>query len=188
MDYNKFYPLTPCGFGNDLGNHTGIKDLVIPKTNNIASKTFKMPRWRGFDNPFGDIDTNLDGIIIDADADNHPDNMNYVYTTDNPAKYGDTIADIANMRLAGLEVHQDGYIKLFDLGTTGEIIPKVMGGSTTTYKCASHEPGPSSTTLRTLYVGGKADSGMGAGFGLFRSYSSVMDAGSFIGFRTVNVL
>lgn len=192
-NYNGYYPLTPCGFGNDLGNHTGIKDLVIPETvvndtTTVASKTFKMPRWRGFDNPFGDIWTNLDGIIIDADADNHPDNMNYVYTTEDPEKYGDAVADIANMRLAGLEVHQDGYTKLFDLGITGEIIPKVMGGSTTTYKCDYHWTGAKNTTLRTLLIGGGAHDGGGAGFGAFDSTYGVAFASTAVGFRTVNVL
>lgn len=190
--YNKYYPLTPCGFGNDLGNHTGIKDLVIPETvvgsTTIASKTFKMPRWRGFDNPFGDIYTNLDGIIIDADADNHPDNMYYVYTTDNPAKYGDSVAAMAKMRLAGLEVYQEGYTKEFDLGTTGEIIPKVIGDSSTTYKCDYHKPGTSSTALRTLLIGGNVFAGSQAGFGYFYSNYGIVSTSAFFGFRTVNVL
>ena len=30
--YNNMYPLTPCGYCNDIGNFTGVKDLVIPKT------------------------------------------------------------------------------------------------------------------------------------------------------------
>lgn len=29
--YNEFCPLTPCGYGNDIGNNTGIKNLIIPK-------------------------------------------------------------------------------------------------------------------------------------------------------------
>ena len=187
-NYNRQYPLTPCGFGNDLGNHTGIKDLVIPQTTATASKTFKMPRWRGFDNPFGDIWTNLDGIIIDADANNHPDNMNYVYTTDDPAKYGDTVADMAKMRLAGLDVHETGFVKQFDLGTTGEIIPKVMGGSTTTHKCDYHWAGGKDTTLRTLAIGGNAaDSGY-AGLSDFLPGLYFTWANADLGFRTVNVL
>ena len=199
--YNWCGPLTPCGFGNDLGNHTGIKDLVIPETvvndtTTIASKTFKMPRWRGFDNPFGDIQTNLDGIIepgadgdlviIDADAKNHPDGMHYVYTTDNPAKYGDYIV---NMKLAGLKINSDGYIKEFDLGTTGEIIPKVMGGSNTTHKCDYHRAGASNiNTLRTLFIGGNAADSGDAGFGYFNSYPEVTYDNVNAGFRTVNVL
>lgn len=62
-----------------------------------------MPRWRGFDNPFGDISTNLDGIIIDADADNHPNSMNYVYTCQDAGKYADTLND--SYVKVGEEIH-----------------------------------------------------------------------------------
>ena len=30
-EYNGNYPLTPCGYGNEIGNGTGIKPLVIPE-------------------------------------------------------------------------------------------------------------------------------------------------------------
>lgn len=186
-NYNRYYPLTPCGFGNEFGNHTGVKDLVIPETvvnetKTVASKTFKMPRWRGFDNPFGDIYTVLDGILID------PNDMNYVYTTDNPEKYKDTFASIANMRLAGLQVKQNGSTKEFDLGTTGEIIPKVVGGSSTTYKCDFNSINGSLFSLALLYIGGNAYSSGDAGFGYFRSVHDVSLADNYAGFRTVNVL
>ena len=186
--YNGYCPLTPCGFGNDLGNHTGIKDLVIPETvvnetTTVASKTFKMPRWRGFDNPFGDIQTILDGILIDPNND-----MNYVYTTDNPEKYKDTFASIANMRLAGMQVRKNGYIKEFDLGTTGEIIPKVVGGSETTHKCDLTSINGSILNLGMLWIGGTAYGGGQAGFDYFYSIHDVARASVYTGFRTVNVL
>lgn len=186
-NYNGYSPLTPCGFGNEFGNHTGVKDLVIPETvvnetKTVVSKTFKMPRWRGFDNPFGDIYTVLDGILID------PNDMNYVYTTDNPEKYKDTFASIANMRLAGLQVKQNGFTKEFDLGTTGEIIPKVVGGSSTTYKCDFNLINGSLFSLALLQIGGKAYSGSQAGFGHFTSVHDVSYTDSQAGFRTVNVL
>ena len=95
-----------------------------------------MARWRGFDNPFGDLWTNLDGIIIDADADNHPNNMNYVYTCQDASKYADTLND--SYVKVGEEIHQDGYTKSFDLGDAAHIIPHVMGGDTTKYICDYH--------------------------------------------------
>ena len=83
--YSGNTPITPCGYLNEFGNGSGVKamTLITPTTSGgepTREITFQVPRWRGFDNPFGDIWTNLDGIIIDADADNHPNNMNYVYT------------------------------------------------------------------------------------------------------------
>ena len=68
----------------------------------------------------------------------------------------------------GEEVHQDGYTKLFDLGDAAHIIPNVMGGNTTQYKCDYHWTGSKNATLRTLFVGGGACEG---GFGGFRSVS-----------------
>lgn len=137
--YNGVHPLTPCGYGNDLGNRTGIKVLTIPETTSgsttVTAKTFNVPRWRGFDNPFGDINTNLDGIILKRDAANKPSK---VFVTDDPAKYGDDVAAMNNMEVAGMEIAKEGYTKLFDLGETAEIIPSVMEGSTTTYKCDYH--------------------------------------------------
>lgn len=184
--YNGFYPLTPCGYCNDIGNFTGVKDLVIPETvinesTTVASKTFKVPRWRGFDNPFGDIWTNLDGIILERTAANQPSS---VYTTTDPTAFGDDNTAKGKMTVAGTEIASDGWIKDYDLGETGEIIPSVVGGSTTTYMCDYHYCNASSTALRMLGVGGNSYNGGNAGLGYFNS-----DLGfgySDVGFRTLS--
>ena len=308
--YNGSYPLTPCGFGNSIGNFTGIKDLVIPsfqyvvnsdnfnfwnsnttiitatnssnnsklitqvkgiddcafyanannvwgsvtynisgltggqkvifkekKTNsdyttaetilevdsdgeftvtwsdyNVGStkyvgfsikqencnikiynvntnsytlqqntQTLKMPRWRGFDNPFGDIWTNLDGVVIQRTEANK---ISSVYTTTNKEEFTDVIG---SKTVAGYEVAQDGYIKEFDLGETAEIIPSsCVGSSTTTYMCDYHWCNLSYTELRTLLVGGDAVLGGDAGLGCFVSGNGVGYAYSDVGFRTLN--
>ena len=187
-NYNGYYPLTPCGYCNDIGNFTGVKDLVIPETvinesTTVASKTFKVPRWRGFDNPFGDIWTNLDGIILERTEANRPSS---VYTTTDPTAFGDDNTAKGKMTVAGTEVAADGWTKDFDLGETGEIIPSVVGGSATTYMCDYHYCNASSTALRTLVVGGAADYGGGAGLGCFGSNSGVGSANAGVGFRTLN--
>lgn len=183
-NYNGYYPLTPCGYGNDIGNFTGIKDLVIPDTTvsdsiTVATKTFKMPRWRGFDNPFGDIWTNLEGIVIKKNAANEDSN---VYTTIDPEEFTD---EIGSKSVAGIEVAKDGYIKAFDLGRTGEIIPSEVGGSTTTYMCDYHWCSSGSTALRTLLVGGRALNGTYSGLGYFTSGNGVGYANAYVGFRTI---
>lgn len=186
--YNGYYPLTPCGYCNDIGNFTGVKDLVIPETvinesTTVASKTFKVPRWRGFDNPFGDIWTNLDGIILERTEANRPSS---VYTTTDPTAFGDDNTAKGKMTVAGTEVAADGWTKDFDLGETGEIIPSVVGGSATTYMCDYHHCNASSTALRTLIVGGCANNGGGAGLGFFGSHIGVGASGAGVGFRTLN--
>lgn len=186
--YNGTYPITPCGYCNDIGNFTGIKELVIPETvvdesTTVPTKTFKVPRWRGFDNPFGDIWTNLDGIILERTAANQPSS---VYTTSNPSAFGDDNTAKGKMTVAGKEIASDGYTKDFDLGSKGEIIPSVVGGSATTYMCDYHWCNTASTSLRTLVVGGRADSGGDAGLGNFGSYDGVGGVSSHVGFRTLN--
>lgn len=186
--YNGYYPLTPCGYCNDIGNFTGVKDLVIPETvinesTTVASKTFKVPRWRGFDNPFGDIWTNLDGIILERTAANQPSS---VYTTTDPTAFGDDNTAKGKMTVAGTEIASDGWIKDYDLGETGEIIPSVVGGSATTYMCDYHYCNASSTALRTLFVGGCAHHGGSAGLGCFYSSYGVGIAATDVGFRTLN--
>lgn len=185
--YNGTYPITPCGYGNDIGNFTGIKDLVIPEctatdgTSAVATHTFKVPRWRGFDNPFGDIWTNLDGVVIQRTAANE---ISSVYTTTNKEEFTDVIG---SKTIAGYEVAQDGYIKEFDLGETAEIIPSsCTGASTTTYICDYHSCNAASTELRTLRVGGDARTGGIAGLGCFYSGDDVGAAASIVGFRTLN--
>lgn len=186
--YNGTYPITPCGYCNNIGNFTGTKDLVIPEctatneTDTVATKTFKVPRWRGFDNPFGDIWTNLDGVVIQRTAANE---ISSVYTTTNKEEFTDVIG---SKTIAGYEVVQDGYIKEFDLGKTAEIIPSsCTGASATTYICDYHSCNATSTKLRTLRVGGGANNGGGgAGLGYFASNLDVGGAGSIVGFRTLN--
>lgn len=186
--YNGYYPLTPCGYCNEFGNFTGVKDLVIPEivvngSTILATKTFKVPRWRGFDNPFGDIWTNLDGIILERTEANQPSS---VYTTTDTSAFGDDNTAKGKMTVAGTEVASDGYIKAFDLGEKGEIIPSAVGGSATTYMCDYHYCNASSTALRTLIVGGRALNGDDSGLGCFHSSYEVGAAGSTVGFRTLN--
>lgn len=185
--YNGTYPLTPCGYCNEFGNFTGVKELVIPEctatngTDTVATHTFKVSRWRGFDNPFGDIWTNLDGVVIYREAANE---ISKVYTTTDTSEFTDVIG---SKTIAGYEVAQDGYIKEFDLGETGEIIPSsYSGASSTTYMCDYHWCNANSTALRTLLVGGNAYYGGRAGLGYFGSNLGVGDAYSIVGFRTLN--
>lgn len=186
--YNGTYPITPCGYCNDIGNFTGIKELVIPETvvdesTTVPTKTFEVPRWRGFDNPFGDIWTNLDGIILERTAADQPSS---VYTTSNPSAFGDDNTAKGKMTVAGKETESDGYTKDFDLGSKGEIIPSIVGGSATTYMCDYHWCHTDSTSLRTLLVGGRASHGDYAGLGYFGAHGEVGYVDSRVGFRTLN--
>lgn len=190
-EYNGNCPLTPCGYGNTLGNGTGLVSLTIPEftygadSTIGAAQTMQMARWRGFDNPFGDIWTNLDGIIIDADADNHPNNMNYVYTCQDASKYADTLND--TYVKVGEEIRQDGFTMSFDLGDAAHIIPHVVTAEgASEYICDYHSAGSEKKTLCTLLVGGDASIGAGTGLGCFCSSFDGSFAHKAIGFRSVS--
>ena len=88
--------------------------------------------------------------------------------------------------ISSREVHNDGYIKDFDLQTTGEIVPCANGGGSTTYMCDYHYTGGKDTSLRTLFLGGHAGAGGNAGLGFFNSHNGVGYASAYVGFRTLN--
>ena len=185
-EYNGYYPLTPCGYGNTLGNKTGVLDLIIPEftygTSSTvrASQTLSMPRWRGFDNPFGDIWTNLDGIILKRDT---AGAISAVYTCQDQDQYADSLNDYYEK--VGEETPSSGYIKSFDLGDAAHIIPNAIGGDTTKYICDQHWTN-SDTNLRTLFVGGHAADGARAGLGTFASDGVVGLSYTHFGFRSVS--
>ena len=55
--------------------------------------TINVPRWRGFDNPFGDIWTNIEGVVINTPVEGASDTsiMPTTYTMPDPSKYTDDL-------------------------------------------------------------------------------------------------
>ena len=173
--YNGNYAITPCGYTNEFGNFSGVKAIQLQS----PEKTLYANRWRGFENPFGDIWTNLEGIVIKRDAAKANSN---VYTTTDVLKYGE---DYSLFDIAGVEIAQDGWIGTFDLGSKAEIIPSSIAGSESTYKCDYHWCNIDSVENRTLLVGGVATNGGRAGLGFFGSDDGVGSAFAIVGFRSL---
>lgn len=173
--YNENYAITPCGYTNEFGNFSGVKAIQIQS----PGKTLYANRWRGFENPFGDIWTDLEGIVIKKDSANANSN---VYTTTDISKYGD---DYSLFDIAGVEIAQDGWIGTFDLGSKAEIIPSSIAGSQSTYKCDYHQYNVDSVKNRTLLVGGNARTGSWAGLGCFDSTNGVSATAATVGFRSL---
>ena len=185
--YNGYNPLTPNGYTNEFGNGTNIKamTIVVPTVSGgepIFSTTQYVPRWHGIENPFGDIWNNVDGIIINSSSIvENGKKYSEVYATEDPLLYGDS--DYSKMRVVGIELNEDGYIKEWDLGNTAEIIPRLNGGNTTQYKCDYHWIN-NATGLRALILGGCAHYGGYAGLGYFDSSIGMGYAYAAIGFRS----
>ena len=173
--YNGNYAITPCGYTNEFGNFSGVKAIQLQS----PEKTLYANRWRGFENPFGDIWTNLEGIVIKRDVARANSN---VYTTTDVLKYGE---DYSLFDIVGVEIAQDGWIGTFDLGSKAEIIPSSIAGSESTYKCDYHWCNADSVEKRALLVGGCANHGGQAGLSYFHSSYGVGYAYASVGFRSL---
>lgn len=173
--YNGHYAITPCGYTNEFGNFSGVKAIQLQS----PEKTLYANRWRGFENPFGDIWTNLEGIVIKRDAAKANSN---VYTTTDVLKYGD---DYSLFDIAGVEVAQDGFVVTFDLGSKAEIIPSSIDGSQSTYKCNFHWCNADSIENRMLLVGGSNSNDSQSGLGFFNSRYGDSYINNSIGFRSL---
>lgn len=184
LEFNEKRPVTPCGYGDSLGNRTGLIDIKIRMSTSateFVEYDRKVPRWRGFDNPFGDTATVLEGIVIQ----NIPgDSTVKIYTTDDVSEYSE---EIGNKVLVGEATKSSGWIKEFDLGETAEIIPSEIGGHSTNYKCDSHLP-PTTDSLTIPYIGGYSDSGGMGGIVCSHYNLGTNRSSNSIGFRTVTFL
>lgn len=167
--YNGNNPITPCGYGNDIGNFTGIKTITV------GDKSFQMPRWRGFDNPFGDIWTNIDGCVL---------KIPNMYIILNKEDYTDSLDNIKYSRMYYTLPTTNGSIKSLQLGEYADMVPKTIGGSATTYMCDYYWQ---NSNLNTLLVGGGVVSGSGAGLAGFNGCSSVGNTRAHVGARGVFV-
>lgn len=179
--YSGKSPITPCGYTNEFGNFSGVKQILIPRTetddSTIYETTLQANRWRGFENPFGDIVTFLDGIILDNGSANQG---RKVYTTSDSSKFGD---DISVMNTIGTFVGESGTIKEFDLGETGEIIPQSVDDTISyhSYKCG-YSYGCAFKGNLEVAVGGRAGGDYMSGLCSFRPYNGGTDG---CGFRSV---
>ena len=187
--YNNTCPLTPCGYGDTLGNGTGVIDLVIPATelsnsSTLASKTFSMPRWRGFDNPFGDIWTNLDGCLCDIPiGSSDASELATFYIIDDPNKYTDS-ADEAKINASrSYKVPRNkGYQGKQQYGNVADMVPGDITGNSTQNICdyyyIDYDDGPT-----TLIVGGGAYDDSYDGLAHFYVSLPVSTSWTNVGFR-----
>ena len=187
--YNNRCPLTPCGYGDILGNGTGVIDLVIPETklsnsSTLASKTFSMPRWRGFDNPFGDIWTNLDGCLCDIPiGSSDASELATFYIIDDPDKYTDSVDEAKiNVSRSYKVPRNNGYQGKQQYGNVADMVPGDVTGNSTQNICdyyyIDYNDGPT-----TLIVGGGAYDDSYNGLARFHVLHLVSNSQTNVGFR-----
>lgn len=174
--FNGSYPVCKCGTTNSLGNGSGEVNFTVNDFGGVGvHRTFKANRYRGIENPFGDIWEWTDGILMDI-----TETESKMYTTSDPSKFSSD--SFANYTDRGNTARTNGYIKTMKLGANADIIPIEIGGGATTYfgdnYSQSITPG-----LRGVFFGGDANRGASAGFVCASTYYAPSTANTYIGSR-----
>lgn len=180
--FNGYYPFIPCGYTDELGNGTGIKEYSMPTEYDSSIKKVNVPRYRGIENPFGHIWQWTDGINIQIQS-AAAGGLSKVFVTDDPEKFNDS--NYTGYSHVGNEARTEGYVKSVIFGEGGEIIPDVVGGGSTTYFCDYHYTNiPSSgEVLRGVLFGGRANDGAHAGLAYAHSNHAPSNANADVGSR-----
>lgn len=165
-----------------------ITTSIIPENSEYECtiNSMNMPRWRGFDNPFGDIYTILDGINIFQESLGSSTKKVYCCTENN--FYSDSKDDLKNYRYKGEYIRKEGYIKDISFGEEGDIIPIAVGGSNSTYLCDYTYHGSNNINVFTLIVGGIASGSLAAGLAAFYSSPLASSPSVYCGVRSIKKL
>lgn len=178
--YNSLHPIVPCGYTDSLGNGTGQVEFTMPTEYDSNVKNLYANRYRGIENPFGHIWQWTDGINVQIEPGD--DGLSKVFVCHDPSKFNDTNYD--GYSHVGNEARKEGYVKEVIFGEGGEIMPKVVGGGSTTYFCDYHYTNiPTAETLRGVLFGGRADVGASAGFACAYSNSAPSYSSTSVGSR-----
>ena len=169
-------PFIKCGTTDTLGNGTGQVSVNMSDFGYSASLTVQVPRYRGIENPFGHIWQWTDGILVQVTED-----ARRVYVCSDPKNFADTVG--TGYVYVGDEVKADGYVKEMIFGEGGEIMPSVVGGSSSTYFCDYHYKGEDTQNVRGLLFGVSAVSGANAGLVSARSNRVPSNAAAPFGSR-----
>lgn len=171
--YDSYYPLLKCGASNSLASGSGEVLVTLPEdykadiTVNLACN-----RYRGIENPFGHIWMNIDGIIYDIKTDTDG-GTSEMHITKDYTKFGETLAGFTKV---GDVPRSEGYVTKLIFGEEGEFSPSARGGSSTTYWCDYWYTSITSTSLRTLLLGGSCRSGAYSSFSYCNSNNSVSNS------------
>lgn len=176
-DMRQVYAVVSEATGNKTCNiEIAVTTLPANVEIGIDVPSFSVNRYRGIEQPFGDIWDIVDGALGVVSVAGGEEKF---YVTDHPNNYSDS--DYSSMCYIG-EMPNNGYIKSLNIGETAEIIPESTGANGTTYMTDYCYRGTAVTTY-TLLFGGYANDGAGAGLGCFHGSGSVGWAGATGGCR-----
>lgn len=142
--------LIPCGYLNDLGNGTGIKEAVTHISR--STETTYPTKWRGFENIFGNNWLWLDGIVIDSS-----DETNWTwYIITDPSKYTSKKdeAELYYSRIITDAVPSTTFPKNIEIGNCGDLFPSPIGMATLVTDRMCDRVARQSGSSLSLFVGG----------------------------------
>lgn len=178
--FNLYNPFIKCGITNSLGNKTGAVSFKMPA--DYGDLTVEVPSYHGIENPFGHIWKWTDGckVLIQSDADG---GKSLFYSCNNPENFH--FEGTNNYKLIGNLPRTSGYIKEVLLGSNGDIMPKEVGGSSSSYFCDYFYTSipNSGVSERGVRFGGVAHHGSTAGFAYSDTNPAASNAAANIGSR-----
>lgn len=183
-NYNGTNPLMPLDYNLSLGNNSGIKqrESVMFEYNGstYSQNGWNVPSYRGIHGfIYGDIWNYIEGAVQQY---NSTEKVNITYITNNSENFSESSSNKEiQIKTPGFN---DGWIKEFELGQTGNVIANSLGGSDTKYKAdyTWHQMG---TNLRCLLSGGGAHYGSRCGLAYLLCHFGVGYASSSLGFYLI---
>ena len=183
-NFNRYNAFIPCGHTDTLGNRTGVVAYTSYKEDGSEFKILNIPRYRGIENPFGHIFKIVDGInvrISPTEA-NGGDNISKVFVCEDLPKLNDT--NYNDYKYVGNGARSSGFIEKIIFGEGGEIIPSLIGGSSTQFFCDFNNTNiPKTETLYGLIIGGHAIEGARNGLAYINSVYDPSNKATSIGSR-----
>lgn len=184
-EWNAYNPFIPCGYTDELGNATGVKEFIMPEGyNNGEGLVVSVPRYHGIENPFAHLYQWTDGVNvrINPTEENGGNGLSEVFVCDDPSLFSDN--GYEGYHHVGNLPRTEGWMKEAVFGEEGDIVPAMVGGGSTTYHCDYFYTNiPTTTTLRGLLFGGGASYGARCGFACASSLYAPTHASAHIGSR-----
>lgn len=146
-------------------------------------------RYRGFENPFGEYRTTLEGILYQGVGPEYE--YSNIYTTNNPEFYTSSAEDLGRMTLLGTEKLNTSafWVRDYNLGYNAELLSRdTTGGNAPTYIGSYRAVGTRTSTLRKILVGGESFNNFVARLACLHSISAISTADFTAGFRTCKIL
>ena len=180
-NFNLYNPFVTCGYLDEYGNQTAIKNFSLYNADSTLLKTFSVNSYRGIMLPFGHIWKHIADVLINVES---GDGNSTVYLCDNPANFNSS--SVTNYNFICNQMRTDSYVKEMYLGDNADIFAIAGGGNSTSYYCDHQWCGDlpaSGSSLRCWLSGGAANDGSRGGLACANSNHDPGSRGRNIGSR-----